>query len=62
MPPSPNAPRQVLDAQRLYAQAVLGYARARGVRYLDTVLLFEGMGGDWQAWTQAGPGGGATTP
>jgi len=44
---------QVLDAQRLYAQALLGYARAKGQRYLDTVLLFEAMGGDSQAWVEA---------
>jgi outer membrane protein TolC len=44
---------QVLDAQRFYAQAVLGYARARGQRYLDTVLLFEAMGGASQAWLAA---------
>jgi outer membrane protein TolC len=40
----------VLDAQRLFAQAVLGYARARGQRYLDTVLLFEAMGGASREW------------
>jgi len=44
---------QVLDAQRLSAQALLGYARARGQRYLDTVLLFEAMGGASQSWLQA---------
>jgi len=44
---------QVLDAQRLYAQALLGYAHAKGQRYLDTVLLFEAMGGDSQAWVEA---------
>src|SRR5882724_8635618 len=44
---------QVLDAQRLYAQALVGYARAKGQRYLDTVLLFEAMGGDSQAWVEA---------
>jgi NodT family efflux transporter outer membrane factor (OMF) lipoprotein len=47
---------QVLDAQRLYAQALLGYARAKGQRYLDTVLLFEAMGGDSQAWVAARAG------
>ena len=49
---------QVLDAQRLYAQALLGYARAKGQRYLDTVLLFEAMGGDSQAWVEARAGNG----
>jgi len=41
---------QVLDAQRLYEQALLGYARAKGQRYLDTILLFEAMGGAWRDW------------
>ena len=44
---------QVLDAQRLYEQALLGYAHAKGQRYLDTILLFEAMGGDSQAWVEA---------
>jgi NodT family efflux transporter outer membrane factor (OMF) lipoprotein len=44
---------QVLDAQRLSAQALLGYARARGQRYLDTALLFEAMGGAAHSWLQA---------
>ena len=41
---------QVLDAQRLYAQALQGYVHAKGQRYLDTILLFEAMGGDSQSW------------
>jgi len=47
---------QVLDSQRLFSQAVLGYARAKGQRYLDTVQLFQAMGGaslDWLAQTAA---------
>jgi len=40
----------VLDAQRLYAQALQGYVHAKGQRYLDTILLFEAMGGDSQSW------------
>jgi NodT family efflux transporter outer membrane factor (OMF) lipoprotein len=43
---------QVLDAQRLHGQALLGYARTKGQRYLDTVQLFEAMGGAWQEWVQ----------
>jgi NodT family efflux transporter outer membrane factor (OMF) lipoprotein len=43
----------VLQAQRLYAQARLGHAKARGQRYLDTAQLFEAMGGDWQSWVAA---------
>jgi NodT family efflux transporter outer membrane factor (OMF) lipoprotein len=41
---------QVLNSQRLYAQARLGYANAKGQRYQDTVQLFEAMGGAWQEW------------
>ncbi len=44
---------QVLDAQRLYEQAKLGYIRAQVQRYQDTVLLFTAMGGGWWDW-QAG--------
>lgn len=40
----------VLQAQRLYAQAQLGYARARSQRYLDTVQLLLAMGGGWRDW------------
>jgi outer membrane protein TolC len=47
---------QVLDAQRLYSQALLGYAHVKGQQYLDTVLLFEAMGGDSQAWVEARAG------
>ena len=36
---------QVLDAQRTYQRAQLGYVRARGQRYLDTVQLFLALGG-----------------
>ena len=36
---------QVLDAQRSYQRARLGYVRARGRRYLDTVQLFLALGG-----------------
>lgn len=36
---------QVLDAERLYQQARLGYERARGQRYLDTATLFLALGG-----------------
>ncbi|MGH6988808.1 MAG: efflux transporter outer membrane subunit [Stellaceae bacterium] len=40
----------VLDAQRRYQQARLGYVRAVEQRYLDTVQLFAAMGGGWQQW------------
>jgi len=36
---------QVLDAQRVYQQARLGYVRAEAQRYLDTVQLFLALGG-----------------
>ena len=41
---------QVLVAQRLYQQARLAYAKAKGQRYLDTVQLFVAMGGGWRSW------------
>lgn len=42
----------VLQAQRLYSQARLGYAKAKGQRYVDTTALFVAMGGAAQAWAQ----------
>lgn len=42
----------VLQAQRLYSQARLGYAKAKGQRYVDTTALFMAMGGAAQAWAQ----------
>jgi NodT family efflux transporter outer membrane factor (OMF) lipoprotein len=36
---------QVLDAERLYQQARLGYLRAQAQRYQDTVQLFLALGG-----------------
>ena len=41
---------QVLDAQRLYEQARLGYVRAEAQRFLDSVQLFVAMGGGWAEW------------
>ncbi len=41
---------QVLDAQRLYEQARLGFVRAEAQRYVDTVQLFVAMGGGWAEW------------
>lgn len=38
---------QLLDAQRAYQQARLGYARAEAQRYQDTAQLFVAMGGGW---------------
>jgi NodT family efflux transporter outer membrane factor (OMF) lipoprotein len=43
----------VLDAQRRYQQARLGYVRAVQQRYLDTVQLFAAMGGGWRQWQAA---------
>ncbi|MHB8494365.1 MAG: efflux transporter outer membrane subunit [Casimicrobiaceae bacterium] len=36
---------QVLDAERLYQRARLGYVRATGQRYVDTARLFLALGG-----------------
>lgn len=38
---------QLLDAERAYQQARLGYARAQAQRYQDTAQLFVAMGGGW---------------
>ena len=51
---------QVLEVQRLYQQARLGYAKARGQRYLDSVQLFMAMGGAARAWSD--PALGASSP
>ncbi|HEY4339570.1 MAG TPA: efflux transporter outer membrane subunit [Steroidobacteraceae bacterium] len=49
---------QVLDAERSYQQARLGYVRAVGQRYLDTVQLFLALGGTIpQADGKTQPGG-----
>jgi outer membrane protein TolC len=37
---------QVLDAERQYQQAQLGYVRAQAQRYQDTVQLFLALGGN----------------
>lgn len=37
----------LLDAERLYQQALLGYLKAVSQRYADTVQLFAAMGGGW---------------
>jgi hypothetical protein len=46
---------QVLQSQRLYQQGRLGYARARGQRYQDTVQLFLALRGGWQQAPEASP-------
>ncbi|HLX27715.1 MAG TPA: efflux transporter outer membrane subunit [Casimicrobiaceae bacterium] len=43
---------QLLQAQRLFEQARLGYAKARGQRYADTAQLFVAMGGEWREWLE----------
>jgi NodT family efflux transporter outer membrane factor (OMF) lipoprotein len=48
---------QVLDAERSYQQARLGYVRAKAQRYLDTVQLFLALGG-----TSPSASLGATSP
>jgi NodT family efflux transporter outer membrane factor (OMF) lipoprotein len=37
----------LLDAQRQYQQALLGYVRAEAQRYQDTIQLLVAMGGSW---------------
>jgi NodT family efflux transporter outer membrane factor (OMF) lipoprotein len=52
----------LLDAQRQYQQAKLGYVRAEAQRYQDTVQLLVAMGGGW--WDQklaSADGGGNLT-
>jgi NodT family efflux transporter outer membrane factor (OMF) lipoprotein len=39
----------LLDAQRQYQQAQLGYVRAEAQRYQDTIQLLVAMGGGWWA-------------
>jgi NodT family efflux transporter outer membrane factor (OMF) lipoprotein len=46
----------LLDAQRQYQQARLGYVRAQGQRYQDTVQLLVAMGGGWWDANLAVPG------
>ena len=46
---------QILEAQRLYQQARLGYVRAKSQRYLDTAQLFIDLGAPASA--DAGPAG-----
>jgi len=53
---------QVLEVQRLYQQARLGYARARGQRYLDSVQLFMAMGGGWRHWSDPALGTDSSRP
>jgi NodT family efflux transporter outer membrane factor (OMF) lipoprotein len=49
----------LLDAQRQYQQAKLGYVRAEAQRYQDTVQLLVAMGGGWwdQKFASADDGG-----
>ena len=44
---------QILDAERQYEQARLGYVRAVAQRYADTAQLFVAMGGGWRGWRSA---------
>jgi len=37
----------LLDAQRQYQQALLGYVRAKAQRYQNTIQLLVAMGGGW---------------
>ncbi len=53
---------QVLDAQRLSEQALLGLVRAQVQRQLDTVQLFTAMGGGWWDWKGGDPAKAAQAP
>jgi len=44
---------QVLDARRLWFQAQLGFVRATASRLLDTVQLYQAMGGAWTGYAPA---------
>jgi NodT family efflux transporter outer membrane factor (OMF) lipoprotein len=44
---------QVLDAQRQFEQARLGYTKAKAQRLLDSAQLFNAMGGGWWDWNAA---------
>jgi len=46
---------QVLDAQRLFFQARLGFVRGKAQRYQDTAQLYAAMGGAWTSYDPAGP-------
>lgn len=46
---------QVLDAERLWQQARLGYVRARTQQFLDTAQLYVALGGGWWSWTGQAP-------
>jgi NodT family efflux transporter outer membrane factor (OMF) lipoprotein len=37
----------LLTSQQIYQQACLGYIRASATRYIDTVALFQALGGGW---------------
>ena len=53
---------RLLDSERSYQQARVGYARARGQRYLDSAQLFVALGGGW--WNdrdQIAPSAGASS-
>lgn len=41
---------QVLDTERQYEQARLGYAKAKAQRLLDSAQLLNAMGGGWWDW------------
>jgi NodT family efflux transporter outer membrane factor (OMF) lipoprotein len=51
---------QLLDAQRQYQQARLGYVRAEALRYQDTIQLLVAMGGGWWGTTPGAGNDGVT--
>ena len=44
----------LLSAQQTYQQARLAYVKAVASRYIDTVTLFQALGGGW--WNRSDPG------
>jgi NodT family efflux transporter outer membrane factor (OMF) lipoprotein len=46
---------QVLDAERLYAQARLAYVKAVAQRLTDSSQFFVAMGGAWWDWNRGDP-------
>jgi NodT family efflux transporter outer membrane factor (OMF) lipoprotein len=52
---------QLLDAQRLYAQARISLVQAQATRFADTAALFEALGGGWNV-APAKPAASAPAP
>jgi outer membrane protein TolC len=53
---------QVLDAERQYDQARLGYVRTLAQRLIDTAQLYTAMGGGWWDWKDRTAAAGGPPP